>query len=130
MQILTLNFSHKLSDSLQVGDVVYWCPITPQGTLPTSFSSGNLGGIIRLGEVIAFVNSTNPATTPSTVNVWWDNTAVTAPSLPTDFIMFVKNKVVNTPSLVGYYADVQFENDSIDKIELFSVGSEIFESSK
>ena len=76
------------------------------------------------------MNSTNPATTPSTVNVWWDNTAVTAPSLPTDFIMFVKNKVVNTPSLVGYYADVQFENDSIDKIELFSVGSEIFESSK
>ena len=47
MQILTLNFPHSLNDSIQKGDVVYWCPISQQGTLPTSFSSGNLGGVIQ-----------------------------------------------------------------------------------
>ena len=47
-----------------------------------------------------------------------------------DYIMFAKNHVVNMSSLVGYFADVKFENDSTDKVELFSVGSEITESSK
>ena len=44
--------------------------------------------------------------------------------------MFAKNHVANTSSLLGYFADVKFENNSIDKIELFSVGSEVTESSK
>ena len=47
-----------------------------------------------------------------------------------DYIMFTKNHAVNTSSLLGYYADVKFENNSINKVELFSVGSEITESSK
>jgi hypothetical protein len=44
--------------------------------------------------------------------------------------MFAKNHVVNTSSLLGYYADVKFENNSKEKAELFSVNSEITESSK
>jgi len=44
--------------------------------------------------------------------------------------MFVKSNIVNTSSLRGYYADVKLENNSTDKIELFSVGSEITLSSK
>ena len=44
--------------------------------------------------------------------------------------MFAKEKKTNTTSLVGYYADVKFVNNSRDKAELFSVGSEITESSK
>ena len=44
--------------------------------------------------------------------------------------MFAKDKKVNTSSLLGYYADVKFVNNSTTKAELFSVGSEIAESSK
>jgi len=44
--------------------------------------------------------------------------------------MFAKNQAINTSSLLGYYADVKFENNSRTKAELFSVGSEISESSK
>jgi hypothetical protein len=33
-------------------------------------------------------------------------------------------------SLLGYYADVEFSNNATTKAELFSVGSEAFESSK
>ena len=47
-----------------------------------------------------------------------------------DFIMFGKDNSVNTTSLIGYYADVHFVNNSTKKAELFSVGSEIAESSK
>ena len=47
-----------------------------------------------------------------------------------DYILFVKNEIVNTSNLSGYYADVKFENDSLVKAELFSVSSEVSESSK
>jgi hypothetical protein len=34
------------------------------------------------------------------------------------------------PSILGYYMQVDFVNDSKEKAELFSVGSEVSESSK
>ena len=46
------------------------------------------------------------------------------------YLLFVKNQVVNMNGLSGYYADVMFENNSKKKAELFSVSSEITESSK
>lgn len=49
---------------------------------------------------------------------------------PDDFIMFNKDNKVNKNSLVGYYAEVKFENNSNSKAELFSIGSEVTESSK
>ena len=54
----------------------------------------------------------------------------TPPPLSTDYIMFNKNKQANSSSLTGYYADVEFENHSTGKIELFAIGSEVSESSK
>jgi hypothetical protein len=47
-----------------------------------------------------------------------------------DYVLFVKNQVVNKTSLKGYYANVKFENNSKRDAEIFSVGSEITESSK
>ena len=47
-----------------------------------------------------------------------------------DFIMFSKNKEANNNSLLGYYAEVKLINNSTDKIELFTLGSEVTESSK
>jgi hypothetical protein len=46
------------------------------------------------------------------------------------FIMFKKNEVINNSGLKGYYAEVNFKNNSIEKAELFAVSSEIVESSK
>ena len=63
------------------------------------------------------------------VTVEYDNVTSSPPSQG-DFISFVKDKRVNTSSLLGYYASVNFVNDSTDKIELFSVGSDVTESSK
>ena len=36
----------------------------------------------------------------------------------------------NKNSLIGYYAEIELENNSTDKIELFSLGSEVTQSSK
>jgi hypothetical protein len=44
--------------------------------------------------------------------------------------MFSKDNKANLSSLLGYYAEVEFKNNSTDEAELFSIGSEVFESSK
>jgi len=41
-----------------------------------------------------------------------------------------KDKRLNTPSLLGYFASVKLINNSRTKAEIFSLGSETFESSK
>jgi len=46
------------------------------------------------------------------------------------FIMFKKNEIINNSGLKGYYAEVNFKNNSIEKAELFAVSSEISQSSK
>ena len=47
-----------------------------------------------------------------------------------DFIYVVKDKIVNTASLLGYYMEAKFKNTSTSKAELFSIGSEFSESSQ
>jgi len=46
------------------------------------------------------------------------------------YIMFSKDNKANMSSLVGYYASVELRNNSLDKAELFNVGSVFTESSK
>ena len=114
---ITLGFDN-MNVSAQVGDIIYY-----------SFNAIGLGGFAqtalintkKLGPIVE-ING-------SEIIVQYDNNIVTPP--PSDsFISFVKDKKVNTTSLVGYYAEVKLENDSKDKIELFSVGSEISQSSE
>ena len=114
---ITLNFD-GMNVSAQVGDTAYYSfnPNTVGG-----FDTVILPNTVQLGEIIA-VNATS-------ITVEFDDAIVSAP--PTNaFISFVKDKKVNTSTLLGYYADIKFVNDSKGKVELFSVGSEIAESSK
>ena len=58
-----------------------------------------------------------------------------SPDIQTDcedpsYIMFSKDNKANMSSLVGYYASVELRNNSLDKAELFNVGSVFTESSK
>ena len=122
MQILTLTFPHPINDSVQVGDFVYYTLLTQVGTISPFEKQDSLANVIQLGPIVAFG-------TGNAIDVMWDDANINAPGV-NDFIMFGKNKTVNTSSLIGYYADVKFVNDSTDKAELFAVGSDIFESSK
>ena len=46
------------------------------------------------------------------------------------YIMFSKDNKANMSSMLGYYASVEYRNNSTTKAELFNVGAEVFESSK
>ena len=107
MPSLTLTFANKINDSLQVGDTIYY---TNDGT-----------NIVKIGDVTAPLSTTQiQATVESTL------------VLPTasSFILFSKDNKANLSSLIGYYAEVEFTNDSTYAAELFTVSAEIVESSK
>ena len=121
---ITLGFN-SMNVSVQVGDIVYY-----------SYNSSNIGGFDhskltttkKLGEIVGGSSIGEPIT-GNLITVQYDNSIVSPPP-PNAFISFAKEKKINTSSLLGYYADVKFINGSTKKIELFSVGSEIAESSK
>lgn len=52
------------------------------------------------------------------------------PPSTSDFVFYVKNPAGHVGQLKGYYAEIQFKNNTTKYAELFSVGTEVFESSK
>lgn len=108
----------SINISAQVGDIVYY-------TIPNGFSGGfdnsTLDNTQMLGPIIQITNNS--------IIVEYDDISASIPQAGA-FISFVKDKRVNTASLLGYYAQVDFENNSKRKAELFSVGAYISESSK
>ena len=127
MQLITLTFTNTLNQSMNVGDMAYY--VTPQQF--GGFQTGNLNNIIEFGTIVN-IDHTN-----GTIDVLWDDSDndgdtfpdITPPST-NDFIMFAADGRVSTSSLAGYFAEIHFVNNSTEKAELFSVGSEVFESSK
>ena len=123
MDIVTLGFE-GMNISAQVGDIVYY-----------SFNTNNIGGFDhstlsttkKLGTIIGGDTANTPIT-GNLITVLYDDLIVSPPP-SSAFISFAKEKKVNTSSLLGYYADAKFVNNSTEKIELFSIGSEITESS-
>jgi len=113
-----LNFD-SLNVSAQVGDTVYF---TRSGSPLGGFDNADLGNTRALGVIVGILGGT--------ITVRYDNAIVVPGPTFGDYISFAKDKRVNTSSLLGYYASVNFVNNSRGKIELFSVGSELSESSK
>jgi len=115
INVLTLNVS------AQVGDIIYYTDTSLIGGI----NQGEISDTTMLGPIVSITPVDD-----GTVNVvfQFDN----AYSLPEkeDFLSFAKDKKINTTSLLGYYASVNFKNNSTGKIELFSIGSEVSESSK
>lgn len=110
MDSITLTFPQTLNVSIQVGDTAYY--------------SNDVNGVDI--QVIGLITAINRASNSVTTEI---DPNVTRPTL-TSFILFSKTASVNTNGLKGYYAEMQFKNDSTTYAELFSVGSEIFISSK
>lgn len=110
MDQITLTFNRPIQVSVQIGDILYYTN-DPMGV-----------EVVKIGDVadINFGNNTIVCNIlPSTVR-----------PTSSSFILFTKDNKVNTSGIVGYFAEVELRNDSIKKSELFSVASEIFESSK
>ena len=114
------------NNSLQIGDLAY--SITPSlvGGFQTSIDdlSGEYDEPIFLGTIEAI--------TGNQISVDETQQNITPPHEPEagDFLMFAKDTSVNISGLVGYYAEVEIKNNSKEKAEMFSIGSEISPSSK
>jgi len=122
MPAITLTFNNPLNTSVQVGDTAYYANTTRVGV----HHEKNLSGVISLGPITNIIqwNGVNSFIT--------SNMPIASMPGPTigSFIMFSKDNKANMSSILGYYAEVEFKNNSKTEAELFSVGTEVFESSK
>ena len=113
---ITLTFNHPLNISVNIGDVAFHAPTsTNVYDISTAYETiGVITDIIDRNTNLSKIIIDPPLSTP----------------VIGDFIFFAKSNQVNSSGLKGYYAEVRLENWSTEKVELFSIGSEVSESSK
>ena len=111
----------SVNASLQVGDKILVSLATDVGNFNNIDFTFNPP--VLIGEVIN-INLTS-------ITIIFNN-SVDGPCAPEvgDYLMFMKDKKINTSGLKGYYLQARFTNNSPTHAELFSVGTEISESSK
>ena len=117
MPLINLQFPNLINVSVQVGDIVYFTPVSINGVHNTA------GTIIELG-VIQIING-------NILTVFYVG-GTPAQQLPIagEFIMFAKDRRANMSSLLGYYAKFRIRNNSQDKAEMYSISVDVTESSK
>ena len=136
MPQISITFNNPINVSVQKGDTAYYLDPTKTRHLGTNRVDTSRTGkwkhehnkyddIIQIGDIISIDRLTNSITCDWTPQ---PSSALFPPMGA--FIMFSKNNKVNLSSLLGYYAEIQFVNDSPDEAELFSVGADMFISSK
>ena len=126
MATTTLTFANKINASAQVGDTAYYVTTSSQGGFTTSLnvSTPTTENIyVKIGTI----KSINTARL-----IMVCNTDLTSGQIPTTshFIFFSKDNIANMSTALGYYAEVKLKNNSTTEAELFSIGCDIFESSK
>ena len=122
MPNITVTFSFDLNESVQLGDTLHYVNPTNDTLQGGDVIPFNNDGIIQVGAITTVNYATN--------TIVADIQNSTALPTGTSFFLFSKDNRANMASLLGYYAEVEFTNNSTEKAELFSAGSEIFESSK
>ena len=110
---MKITFNNTVNESVQVGDVAYYVMPSQSGGFDQSTATPTEIGIITV------VKSTY---------IKIDDVIATPPD--DSFIMFRKNNIVNDTSVLGEYAEVTLKNSSSSKAELFSISSEVTESSR
>ena len=122
-----LTFDYDLNKSLQVGDTIWYVETSPSGAYNTGSTNNNNFSLLGVVSTVSheYRKSIIDVDYPS-----FDLPEDLGLNLEKSFIMFSKDKAVNSAGLKGYYAELEFVNNSNKKIELFSVGSEVVQSSK
>ena len=120
MPYAELTFTAPLNVSCQVGDTAY--------TVPTTTTAGFKVNSQPVTEIGTITRIQNPLSNSPIVTV--DTNLPGTYHNSTDFVFFSKDNKANLSSILGYFADVKFVNNSEREAELFSVGADIFVSSK
>ena len=138
MATVTLTFANKINESCQVGDTAYYVTTSAQGGFTTSLNSSDPTtenvyvkiGTIKSINAARLIMVCNTSLTTSQIPL--DNDANDDGTADRDghFIFFSKDNIANMTTTLGYYAEVTLKNNSTQEAELFSIGCDIFESSK
>tara|TARA_R100000353_G_C6500094_1_gene193990 strand:- start:600 stop:944 length:345 start_codon:yes stop_codon:yes gene_type:complete len=113
--VVNIIFANALNVSCQIGDTAYYAPTTSSGGFNINSSS-----VVEIGIITAI---------PNNQQITIGNSLVA--SVPSSsFILFSKDNKANLSSILGYFAEVKMINNSTTEAELFSVGVDMFESSK
>ena len=138
MATVTLTFANKITESCQVGDTAYYVTTSAQGGFTTSLNSSDPTtenvyvkiGTIKSINAARLIMVCNTSLTTSQIPL--DNDANDDGTADRDghFIFFSKDNIANMTTTLGYYAEVTLKNNSTQEAELFSIGCDIFESSK
>ena len=128
MPSITVDFTQPLNESVQIGDILYYVNPANENMVGDHESSGtqttipNSNAIVEVGAITS-VNYND-------FQIIADIENSTALPDSNSFFFFGKDNRANMSSLLGYYAEIELTNNDTKKAELYSVGSEIFESSK
>lgn len=125
MPLVKIYFSN-INTSAQKGDIAYCLsddPISIGG-----FETDGTQSIQYIGPI----NSIGADVNGDYVEVDCPNTpsGLDPANTTNPFIMFKKNRAANVSGLKGYYAEVEFTNNSTEEAKLFTVSSEVNQSSK
>jgi hypothetical protein len=107
MPDITLTFGNPLPVNIQTGDIAWYVDTSEETEV-------QMGPITSISGTTIVVNAAVGVSPPATQ----------------DFVFYVKDPIGHVGQLKGYYAEIQFRNNTTKYAELFSVGTEIFESSK
>ena len=118
MPTATLTFTLPIQTSVQTGDLILYCNPATVGTFSTAAQS----------DVVLFGTCLAVASNRLTMTVNHD--AGIVPPTASSFILFSKDSIANTTTALGYYVEVKLKNNSTTEAELFSIGCDMFESSK
>ena len=148
MVLIRLTFEREINVSVQEGDLVYFSNPTPVGIIRNWPDNGggtrtphlrsDQADIILIGPVEEIRYRRVQRSTGEQF-IFTDIFANMEQNLfnqyfeqlgPESFIMFSKDNKANMANMLGYYASVEYRNNSTDKAELFATGIEVHESSK
>ena len=112
---MIIQLTNKIDNvSLQIGDYAYYISATSL----TDFDGQAVGSEpLLIGKITDRSNNTITVDATKYIPIG-------------SYIMFAKDNKTNMSSILGYYAEVKFNNNSSEEAELFSIGSEVIESSK
>ena len=120
MIVLTFTLPN-INASVQAGDLMYY---TPQSVL------SGAGGITSSNNAALLVGTIWDHTLTTVSVLYDDNNNINPQPVAGDYLFFGKSAVVNNTRLRGYYMEVLLANDSKESAELYSLSSDIEESSK
>ena len=127
MATITIQVTRADYPSLQVGDTAFYA--TPNADV-AGFKNADQDDIVEIGSVTNINNTTSLDDGTETTTLTCSINVSTPVPTTSSFILFAKDNKVNLTSLLGYFASIKLKNNSTVKAEMFSVASEINESSK